>query len=496
VSALTLSPMNALETLTALHHGEGAAVAFARSAPDGWQECGAILTTDLPAKWPSIEVHLTRDSYFGLSSTYAQPRATGITAVGLPLWSRRSERLRWLNAVAVDLDHHADQNFSVESLLDAVWRELARQQIPSPTFLSFSGRGLWVLWQIADHANQSQPVRAFPDKRDLMQRINQALVKKLALMGADRSVTDPARVMRLPDSVNSKAAPENSRVRFFRASASVYTLPELAAVLGVYARKVSLPGERTTKDQAKTNAAAMRWRYPLDGFRALWRMRGGFTEGTRRPAIYIYSMLLRKNRATPKEVLAECLRLAESLKPTLNDANVRRSIAASDKAITYNFSNAKLAAMLKITAEEQAALPQWFRPKTRKDKSSRIAERRDVILRELQAGGPISTRRLVALLLEKHGLRVSQSTVMNDVRFLSTEQFPVLMGSTPSVYKQQKLFTPGNSSENTPLEATKAASARVDKGAARLSTRDRSHHPTRLSRKNCSPCWVQSGGTA
>jgi len=188
--------------------------------------------------------------------------------------------------------------------------------------------------------------------------------------------------------------------------------------------------------------------------------------------------------------------LAESLKPTVSDADVKHQIASGEKALKFNFSNAKLAAMLKITAEEQAALPQWFRPKTRKDKSSRIAERRDVILRELQAGGPISTRRLVALLLEKHGLRVSQSTVMNDVRFLSTEQFPVLMGSTPSVYKQQKLFTPGNSSENTPLEATKAASARVDKGAARLSTRDRSHHPTRLSRKNCSPCWVQSGGTA
>jgi hypothetical protein len=489
--------MNALETLTALHHGEGAAVAFARSAPDGWQECGAILTTNLPAKWPSIETHLTRDSYFGLSSTYAQPRATRITALGLPRWSRRAERLRWLNAVAVELDHHANQNFSVESLLDAFWRELYLQQIPSPTFLSFSGRGLWALWQIADHANQAQPVRAFPDKRDLVQRINQALVKKFAHLGADRGVTDAARVMRLPDSVNSKATPENSRVRFFRASASVYTLPELAAALGVHARKVSLPDERKRKDQAKTNAAVMRWRYPLEGFEQLWKMRGGFSQGTRRPAIYVYSMLLRKNRATPQQVLTACMRLAESLTPALSAADVKRKITASEKAITYNFSNAKLAAMLKITAEERAALPQWFRLKTQKDKSSRIAERRDVILRELQAAGElISTRRLVALLLEKHGMRVSQFTVMNDVRFLPAERFRVLIRSTPSLYKQKKPFTPEHPSGNTPLETTKAASGRIDKGDTRLSTKNLSHHPTRLSRKNLSTCWMQSGGTA
>jgi len=87
--------------------------------------------------------------------------------------------------------------------------------------------------------------------------------------------------------------------------------------------------------------------------------------------------------------------------------------------------------MLKITAEERAALPQWFRPKTQKDNSSRIAERRDVILRELQAAGKlISTRRLVALLLEKHGLRVSQFTVMNDLHFLA-ERFPVLTEASP-----------------------------------------------------------------
>jgi len=91
-SVMTLSPMNALEALTALHHGEGAAVVLARLTPDGWQECGAILTTDLPAKWPSLETHLTQDSYFSLASTDAPPWATKTSPLGLPLWLGKTRK--------------------------------------------------------------------------------------------------------------------------------------------------------------------------------------------------------------------------------------------------------------------------------------------------------------------------------------------------------------------------------------------------------------------
>ena len=489
----SLSPMTALEALTALHFGEGAAVALARLAPNGWQECGAILATDLAAKWSGIETHLASDSYFTISSTYLQPRReTSISAIGLPLWSRKAERLRWLNAVAVDLDHHAAHDFSVEPLLDAFHTELAEQQIPSPTFLSFSGRGLWALWQLTDHVNQGQPVRAFPDKRDLLSRINKALVAKFKNLGADRQATDPARVMRLPDSLNSKAAPDNARVRFFRISASVYTLPELASALGVHACKVSLPGEQKRKDAVRANAAVMRWRRPLEGFRALWTMRGRFMLGTRRPAIYVYAMLLRKNRATAKEILTECSRLAESVQPIVSEADVKHQIASSEKATRYNFSNAKLAEMLKITAEEKAALPQWFRPKT-ESKTSRIAERRDIIFRELQAATePISTRRLVALLQEKHGLRVSQFTVQGDLRSVG-ERFSVLIGSEASLDKQKKSFTPKNTTKSTSLSYKQkkpiTQGAQSEKNSPSLISK--TNNSKRLNTK----LWIQLGGT-
>ena len=114
---MKLWPMTAIQVLTALHHGEGAAVALARMA-DRWQECGAILAADLPAKWPSLAPEFARDSYFSLASTYEQKSTSRISELGLPLWSRKAERLRWLNAVVIDLDHHADKNFSAEALLE------------------------------------------------------------------------------------------------------------------------------------------------------------------------------------------------------------------------------------------------------------------------------------------------------------------------------------------------------------------------------------------
>ncbi len=475
-----LSPMSGLEALTALHYGAGAAVAFARCGGDGWEECGACLATELSGLWPALKSHFLRDAYFTLASTYHQHWVTRISALGLPLWSRKTKQLRWLNVVALDLDRHQDSNFSVERLLESFWRELEAQAIPLPTFVVFSGRGIWALWQIVNDKNPSQPVPAFVHKCELAQRISHELVERFASLGADHNVTDSARVMRVPDSVNTKAAPENSRVRFFRASATTYTLPELAAALGVRAQKVSLPGERIAKDHAKANAAAMRWRHPLDGFRALWRMRGGFTKFTRRPAIYVYSLLLRKNRATPQQIVTSCMELAESFTPALSPVDVKRAVASSEKAIRYNVSNARLAAMLKITTEEQAALPRWFRPKVKR-KSAQITARRALIAQELSSlGVRPSMRRLVRLLAEKHGVTVSRFTVAKDLRFMG--------GAIPLLKEPRAPLC--ISRKDAPTSTEREFKTR------KAGKRQRRSGSTRRNTRNCSKTSTQPEGTA
>jgi hypothetical protein len=420
-----------------MHRGDGACATFHRKVGHDWQELGAILVSELGGRWPDIRRYLDRDAYFSINSTYEQKTRQRISTItGLPIYSRKSADLRWLNAVAVDLDPgHDDRQFAFESLVGPFVRRLDLSGLPQPNFVVSSGRGMWVLWLIREHSDASKPVRAFADKREICQRVNQALARQFADLGADVTATDPARVMRVPNSINSNAAPEKSVVRFYCWSNSVHTLPELAALLGVVAHKQRLPGERGGhKDEAKVRAGLMRWRAPLEGLRNLWEMRGQFTKGTRHDAVWVYALLLRKNRFSDTEIFRQCMRLAESCRPILTAEHVKRCVSSGTKASLRPFhrslSNAAIARLLRITGEERVALPKWFKP-VRERKSTQLASRRMVMVRALQLAGKwnsdrhswISARDMACLLAEKHGIRISHVTVLRDYGFLYQQHF-------------------------------------------------------------------------
>ena len=268
--------LSALEVMQKIHCGDGGCRTIHRKVDHIWQELGAIRVSELDATWPDIERYLDCDAYFSINSAYqhkTRPRTSRIT--GLPIYSRKSGDLRWLNAVAVDLDSgHDDRQFAFESLVERFTRRVELNGLPQPNFLVSSGRGLWALWLIGERLDLRKPVPAFADKREICQRVSQALARQFADLGADVTATDPARVMRVPNSINSKAAPEKSIVRFYSRSNSVQTLPELAALLGVVVHKQRLPGEcRGHKNEAKVHAGLMRWSIPLVGFRDLWKIK-------------------------------------------------------------------------------------------------------------------------------------------------------------------------------------------------------------------------------
>jgi hypothetical protein len=458
---LEFRSLSLIETIEFLHRGEGAAVTFHRKvkprAPDEkpWEELGATTLPTLRRGWLSIAEHLHTDAYFSINSTYEQARCTNIAAAtGLPLYSRRASSLRWLNSAVLDVDiYKIYPDCSRADALQMFLAEITRRGLPEPSLISFSGRGFWALWMLRDHKNFGSPVPAHEDRRDIYQRVNQALVQRFTHLGADRQSTDPARVMRVPGSVNSSAAPENSIVEFFRLGDDTYTLPELAQILEVTTQKVPLPGERTKpKNVAKVNAGRMRWRRPLEGFQQLWRMRVQFAQGVRHYAVLIYALLLRRNRIPETEVLKQCSLLAESCSPVLPASDVARCLNSSRNYATRDFSqsisNATIARMLKITAEEKLRLSEWFKPELRR-KADEIAERRRLIARELRLAeeslwdwkDSFSSRDMAKLLVEKYGIRITHATVLEDFRTLknqpledstpdpSTGKFPLLKDS-------------------------------------------------------------------
>ncbi len=99
--------------------------------------------------------------------------------------------LRSLRACYVDLDGYTD----VEGVLD----RLSARQLPCPSFILLSGRGLHLYWLL-----EGVPAKTLP----VWQRIQDALIVALADLGADPAAKDCTRLLRLAGTRNSKNAME------------------------------------------------------------------------------------------------------------------------------------------------------------------------------------------------------------------------------------------------------------------------------------------------
>ena len=231
----------AIEVMNFLHRGEQSVVTLHRKFEGSWQNLGGILLHEIQESLPHIADYLRLDSYFSINSPGCGLRGVRKSEfTGLPLYSRAEERLRWLNALYVDLDfaHHSDQS-EWQLHFDLFHEARERSRVPIPSLIAFSGRGFWALWRLVSFTDRGTPVPAFPDKVEVHRRVNRALAECFRDIGADTASIDAARVMRFPDSINTKAHPDCSQVRFYRISDELHTLPEIAGLLGVAARKVS-----------------------------------------------------------------------------------------------------------------------------------------------------------------------------------------------------------------------------------------------------------------
>ena len=105
---------------------------------------------------------------------------------------RRVENIRQFRALYIDIDGvEGDQVGCSYRIL-----ELAeKKEIPRPTMIVNSGRGIHVYWRIAN-----APYGAL----QTWQELEDYLYYKLKHLGADMAATDGARILRLPGTINSK----------------------------------------------------------------------------------------------------------------------------------------------------------------------------------------------------------------------------------------------------------------------------------------------------
>ncbi len=127
---------------------------------------------------------------------------------------RTIETLRYLNALYIDIDCYK-MNMSKESVLFFLEEDLYGVDIPVPTFVVDSGRGLYLIWLI-----ESVPSKALP----LWKALQYKFYNVLKQFGADPRALDPARVLRVIGSCNSKSF---SNVEVLEYNPYRYTLKEL-----------------------------------------------------------------------------------------------------------------------------------------------------------------------------------------------------------------------------------------------------------------------------
>ena len=105
---------------------------------------------------------------------------------------RSVENIRQFRSLYMDLDSiEGDKHYITYKIFELAEKE----EIPKPTMISDSGRGLHVYWRI-----KNAPYGAL----NTWQELQDMLYYKLKKYGADRKATDGARVLRLPNTINSK----------------------------------------------------------------------------------------------------------------------------------------------------------------------------------------------------------------------------------------------------------------------------------------------------
>lgn len=231
-------------------------------------------------------------------------------------WGWRLVRnIRSLRALYVDVDGSEDLPLALEALRDA--------QLPAPSIVVFSGRGMHLYW-----LHDPVPGNALP----VWQRCQDALIKALAGVGADPAARDCARVLRLVGSVNSKNARE---VRGLVLDPAPYGFRHLCdEVLGYResrpAKVLDLPTAKAHRGQrTRTGSIYDRWHLVYQDLLKIaeWHFLGGIPHGHRDRWLFLCATAL-SWFAHPMTLRDELEKQASVWTPGLEAAEVRAALQA------------------------------------------------------------------------------------------------------------------------------------------------------------------------
>lgn len=146
-----------------------------------------------------------------------------------------------LNAFYVDLDCYK-LGMTKEIALHSLNMVLKDNNIFKPTMIIDSGNGLQLLWRI-----EGVPVRSVSVMK-LWNRIEKEIVQRLIIIGADPASTDASRVLRVPDTYNTKGKDTQLTKVVAFDNKAIYEMRDFQ-----YELLPDLPKKNTYENQEKEN---------------------------------------------------------------------------------------------------------------------------------------------------------------------------------------------------------------------------------------------------
>ena len=236
---------------------------------------------------------------------------------GLQYSRRVKQNVQRINACYVDLDYYK-LGIDFGQAVGAVISAAERDQIPNPSIMLRSGKGLWAFWLLKEHSkrdmdgNPNQGVRARKSNKDYFVAIQRRLHDLFADTGSDRSVTtDITRCTRIPGSLGKNKKRVGSIILVPEGGKStdrfIYTMPEMGEFLGVEHPYLNSRKQKSvTRDLEKIQSSYQkgwktRWANMHADFETLWSHRGKFDQGTRNFAVRLYALILKGIGQTRQE---------------------------------------------------------------------------------------------------------------------------------------------------------------------------------------------------
>lgn len=325
-----------------------------------------------------------------------------------------------LNAFYVDLDCYK-LDMTKEIALHSLNMVLKDNNIFKPTLIIDSGNGLQLLWRI-----EGVPVRSASVIK-LWNRIEKELAKRLAILGADPASTDASRVLRVPDTYNTKGKDlQLTEVVAFDRKA-IYEMRDFQFELlpdlpkkGPYQEKERIK-KAPNKERRKASVSRLFNPYTLNKARltdleTLLTLRDYQPTDMRNIIMFLMANFIENGDLgiDKEQYLTD---MNNSLKTPLNKREIATIIRNTDGK--YNYKSSTLIELLQVTEEEQKQMKtllsdneynrrqriarnKRYEPIKQANKSKK--EERDMMVKDLSKNG--YTQKEIAKKLE-----IGQSTV-------------------------------------------------------------------------------------